>query len=70
MPPVRLLGLGTAVPPASVGPDEAYRILGYDDTRVLRLFRNAGVEKRHVGLENLENLENPENLAPPRGDKR
>jgi len=50
-PAVRLLGLGTAVPPASIGPDEAFRLLGYRDPRVLRLFRNAGVEKRHVGFD-------------------
>jgi alkylresorcinol/alkylpyrone synthase len=49
--PVRLLGLGTAVPPATVGPEEAWRLLGYRDPRVLRLFRNSGVERRHVGFD-------------------
>ena len=50
-PPVRILGLGTTVPPESVGPDEAWQLLGYRDPRVLRLFRNAGVDKRHVGFD-------------------
>ncbi len=50
-PPVRILGLGTAVPPATVGPDEAFRLLGYRDPRVLRVFRNAGVDRRALGLD-------------------
>lgn len=50
-PPVRLLGIGTAVPPATVGPVESCRILGYDDPFAERVFRNAGVESRNVGFD-------------------
>jgi len=47
----RLLGIGTAVPPASIGPEEACRLLGYAGPGPLRTFRNAGVERRHVGFD-------------------
>lgn len=49
--PVRLLGLATAVPPDAVGPDDACRLLGYDSPRARRIFRNAGVDRRNVGLD-------------------
>lgn len=49
--PVRLLGLATAVPPAAIGPDDACRLLGYDSARAKRIFRNAGVDRRNVGLD-------------------
>jgi alkylresorcinol/alkylpyrone synthase/polyketide synthase Type III len=65
LPPVRLLGLASAVPPAIVGQDEACRLLGYTDPKAIRVFRNAGVESRNLGLDpaTFRPTETPDELA-------
>jgi predicted naringenin-chalcone synthase len=47
-----ILAIGCATPTMRVSQEESFRLSGYEDERILRMFLNSGIDHRHFYFEN------------------
>ena len=60
----RIQGIGKANPPLQLTQEETFRLVGYNNPRILEIFLNSGIDYRHFYLdpENFNRFETPDEL--------
>jgi 3-oxoacyl-[acyl-carrier-protein] synthase III len=53
-----ILGIGTAVPPRAYNSDEVFELAGYGRQAIRSIFRNSGIDRRHLALEAGHRIQN------------